>query len=97
MEKILNELNMNIKEFAEHYEIPYNTVRQWINGTRTPPSYVLKLLKEKIEREKKGTQIKINFCYKCKEYENITGYSGNCKLEGIVYSSGTCKNFKKRN
>lgn len=69
MNEILKQLGMNYKQFSEYYEIPYNTVRQWANGSRTPPSYVLKLLNEKIERETNGEQL--NFfnkgCLYCKK------------------------------
>lgn len=60
---------MTMKEFSNHYEIPYHTVRQWVNGTRKPPAYVIRLLNEKIERESKGEQL--NFfnkgCLYCKK------------------------------
>ena len=59
MKEILQQLGMSFKEFSEHYEIPYNTVRQWAQGTRKPPIYVIKLLNEKIEHEKKGKQISL--------------------------------------
>lgn len=51
IEELRKELNMSLKEFSEYYEIPYNTVRQWEKGERTPPNYIIKLLNEKIERE----------------------------------------------
>lgn len=57
--EILTKLGMNYKEFSEHYEIPYNTGRQWAQGTRKPPIYVIKLLNEKIERETKGEQLRL--------------------------------------
>lgn len=53
IEELRKELNMSLKEFSEYYEIPYNTVRQWEKGERNPPNYIIKLLNEKIEREKK--------------------------------------------
>lgn len=78
MEEILKQLGMNYKEFSEHYEIPYNTVRQWAQGTRKPPAYVLKLLNEKIERESKGEQLRIEdteyFCYEYRRADNSMKY-----------------------
>ena len=59
MKKIIESLGMTFKEFSEYYGIPYNTVRQWWNGDRTPPKWVVKLLNELIELKKNGEQIRI--------------------------------------
>ena len=54
---IKEELNLTIKEFANLYEIPYNTVRQWYNGKRTAPQYIIKMIEKIIELESKGKQL----------------------------------------
>lgn len=59
MKKIIESLGMNIKDFSKYYGIPYNTVRQWWNGDRTPPKWVTKILNESIELKKNGEQIAI--------------------------------------
>ncbi len=59
MKKIIESLNMTIYQFSKHYNIPYSTVLQWYKGERTPPTYVVTLFKEKIERDKKGVQLEI--------------------------------------
>ena len=38
-------------EFANKYNIPFRTYQNWENGTRVPPMYVLKLLKQAIKQE----------------------------------------------
>lgn len=60
IEELRKELNMSLKEFSEYYEIPYNTVRQWEKGERTPPNYVIKLLNKVINLKAKGEQIIID-------------------------------------
>lgn len=59
MKKIIKSLGMSIKEFSEYYDIPYNTVRQWWNGDRKPPKWVIKLLNKLIESKKNGEQIEM--------------------------------------
>ena len=59
MKEIIEQSGMTIREFSEFYEIPYNTVRLWKNGERKAPKWAVKLLKEKIERDKKGTQMEM--------------------------------------
>ena len=56
MQELIKQSGMTIKEFSEFYEIPYNTVRQWANGTRKAPSWITKI----INKAAKGTQININ-------------------------------------
>lgn len=54
MKKLIKESGMTIRQFSEHYEIPYNTVRQWYNGTRQAPSWIRGL----IEKAASGIQLK---------------------------------------
>jgi transcriptional regulator with XRE-family HTH domain len=42
---------MTQKEFATYFEIPIRTLQDWEAGKRTPPSYVVSLIKYKIEKE----------------------------------------------
>lgn len=57
--ELLKELNLTIKDFAELYEIPYNTVRQWYNGTRQAPPYIKKMIETIIELKSKGKQMNL--------------------------------------
>lgn len=61
MKKLIEELNLTIKEFAELYEIPYNTVRQWYNGKRQAPPYIKKMIETIIELKSKGKQLKFEY------------------------------------
>jgi len=45
MRKLIEESGLSIKEFSEKYGIPYNTVRQWYNGARSAPDWLVNLLK----------------------------------------------------
>lgn len=45
MQKVIKESGLTIKEFSELYEIPYNTVRQWANGTRQAPKWLVRIFK----------------------------------------------------
>ena len=42
---------MNIKTFAEYFNIPYRTLQNWELETRECPDYLLKLVKYKLEKE----------------------------------------------
>lgn len=59
MKEILNKLHLSIREFAELYEIPYQTVRQWAVGERRMPEYLKKLIEKDIKRNTKGEQLNI--------------------------------------
>lgn len=98
MQNLIQNSGMDIKEFAITYRIPYNTVRQWANGTRKAPIYVKKLIEENLRLKTKGVQLKIKeeICQNCEKYENITWYSGNCKINGIKFTNETCENFCKK-
>lgn len=43
MQELINNHIRGIKGFAEEYGIPYNTVRQWENGTRSAPKWLTKI------------------------------------------------------
>lgn len=45
MKKFIEESGLSIKEFSEKYGIPYNTVRQWYNGARSAPDWLVNLFK----------------------------------------------------
>ena len=48
MKEVIENSGLKLREFAEKYEIPYNTVRQWYNGEREPAKWIKKLISEKI-------------------------------------------------
>ena len=46
--------NMSQKAFADYFNIPVRTLQDWEAGKRTPPVYVVELIKYKIEKERLG-------------------------------------------
>ncbi len=53
--KVREASGMKMKEFAEHFGIPYRTVQNWEAGVNICPVYTLKLLKFKLDhKEKRG-------------------------------------------
>lgn len=59
MQNLIKETGLTTSQFAEYYDIPYNTVLQWSNGTRQAPKYLVKLIKENRDLKTKGQQLKI--------------------------------------
>lgn len=57
MKKIIEETGLKIADFAQEFSIPYNTVRQWYNGERKCPTYILNMIRELTELRKKGEQL----------------------------------------
>lgn len=54
--ELLKASGMNLKQFAEYFEIPYRTAQNWKLELRECPEYVLKLIEYKLDNEKeKGT------------------------------------------
>lgn len=45
---------MTQREFSEYLNIPLRTIQEWEQGRRTPPVYVVELIKYKIEKERLG-------------------------------------------
>ena len=52
--KVREASGMKMKEFAEHFGIPYRTVQNWEAGVNKCPDYLLKLMKFRLDHEKKG-------------------------------------------
>lgn len=50
--EVLERSAMNMKQFSEYFEIPYRTVQDWKRGVSKCPSYVLKLIEYKLNKEK---------------------------------------------
>lgn len=42
--------NLTQRQMSEAFDIPLRTIEDWETGKRTPPSYVEKLIIEKLER-----------------------------------------------
>lgn len=59
MKEIIEQSGLSLREFSNYYEIPYNTVREWKNGNRIAPKWVVKLFKENERLKTKGTQIEM--------------------------------------
>jgi len=57
--EVLALTDMNMRQFAEYFNIPYKTVLKWGNGERKPPEYVLELLKFRIEAEASGFSLDV--------------------------------------
>lgn len=57
MKEFIEKSGKSLKEFSQHYGIPYNTVQQWANGTRNAPSW----MKGLIEKVANGTQLEIEY------------------------------------
>lgn len=52
--KILrHSLGLSQQEFANHFGIPVATIKDWEQGRRSPPEYVLNMIEKIIEYEKK--------------------------------------------
>ena len=51
MKEIIENSGLKLKEFAEKYKIPYNTLRQWYNGERKPPTWIKEILKNKNQNQ----------------------------------------------
>ena len=50
--KELRELSgMNMKQFANYFNIPYRTVQDWEYGKRQCNDYIIELMKYKLENE----------------------------------------------
>ena len=48
--EIRQQSGMNQTQFAKYFEIPLRTVQNWENNVNKCPDYLLKLMKEKIEK-----------------------------------------------
>lgn len=46
-------VGMNIKQMSDYFNIPYRTAQEWRAERRTPPEYVLDLMRYKLEKEGK--------------------------------------------
>lgn len=46
---VIDKSGMNMKEFANHFGIPYRTVQDWKNGNSRCADYILKLLDHAVE------------------------------------------------
>ena len=56
-------IGMTQKEFSEYFDIPDKTIKNWEQGTRKTPGYLIKLIEYKIKKEELVMK-------KCKEVLN---------------------------
>lgn len=54
IKQIRTQTRMTQKEFGEYFNIPQRTIENWEGGKRTPPEYVVELIKYKVEKERLG-------------------------------------------
>lgn len=54
IKEIRTKANMTQKEFAKYFGISQRTIENWDSGRRTPPEYVVELIKYKAEKERLG-------------------------------------------
>lgn len=45
MKEFRLQTGLSQKEFAEYFDIPFRTLQEWEQGRRTPPDYILKMMK----------------------------------------------------
>lgn len=45
MKNFRKQTGLSQSKFAEYFELPVRSVQEWEQGRRTPPEYLLKLLK----------------------------------------------------
>lgn len=48
---LLEKSGMSMKQFSEHFDIPYRTIQGWKSGERKCQEYLLKLMAYKLEKE----------------------------------------------
>lgn len=51
IKKLRLKIGMSQRKFAEYFNIPQRTIENWEGGQRTPPEYVVELIRYKIEGE----------------------------------------------
>lgn len=53
IKEIRKQLGLSQREFAQYFDIPLNTIRNWEQETREPAPYIPKLLERIITAENK--------------------------------------------
>lgn len=53
IKQIATKYGMSVRAIGRRFGIPMPTVESWSAGTRKPPDYVLKMIDEILEKEKK--------------------------------------------
>lgn len=58
IKELRKQTGMNLKQFSEYFGIPYRTLQNWEREERKCPTYLIELIKYKIEKENliKGIQ-----------------------------------------
>ena len=52
IEMIKYKYSLNIKKISDRFDIPYRTVQNWCNGSRTCPGYIIKMMDEILSKER---------------------------------------------
>ena len=53
IEDLIEMSGMNIKQFSEYFGIPRKTIHNWKSGINKCPEYLLRLMRYKLENEKR--------------------------------------------
>ncbi len=86
IKELRQKLKMTQKEFGEYLNIPQRTIQSWELGDRTPPPYVVELIKYKIKKECKRMK-------KCELFKNTVEINWRDKgkiVEGCTIGQGDC-------
>lgn len=92
IKQLIRKSNMNLTEFSNYFKIPYRTVQNWENGSRTPPKYIIdlmeyKLISEKIiEKEDKKMNKKYTI-YKDQQEITIKKHTGDILTKDEIFNA----------
>ena len=56
IQELRNKTGLSQSQFAERLEIPLGTIRNWEQGRRVPPNYVLRLIEKELNSDIKGNK-----------------------------------------
>lgn len=54
IQELRKQSGMSQKQFADYLEIPVATIRNWEQGRRVPPDYVISLISKVLDKNNSG-------------------------------------------
>ena len=79
---------MSQKDFAEYFNVPVRTLQDWEHGKRTPPEYVVELIKYKIEKEgMQMTKLDVHWEFDGKQYKGTVEFKKQGNETFISFSN----------